>query len=239
MQGNAENATARSSIHAASALLPHHAQMIMDSAIAAGVATERGYFTATETIHLRGFGWHRSRTLSRLLPALVIPVRGVLDSGAVSHALVRPDNPRSRKGKLVKYEAPLGARNVLDVPPRVRHDLGDPSVPLWVVEGAKKADALVSAGECAVSISGVWNWRGRNGRSGLTAVPDWEEIALNGREVRIGFDSDISRNQAVAKAARRLGDYLSAKGARVRYLILPDDGAHKIGVDDFLARRTG
>jgi len=44
----------------------------------------------------------------------------------------------------------------------VRAHLGDPTIPLLITEGIRKADAAVSAGLCAVDILGVWNWRGRN-----------------------------------------------------------------------------
>jgi Domain of unknown function (DUF3854) len=49
----------------------------------------------------------------------------------------------------------------LDVHPFCRESLKDPGVPLFVTEGIKKSDALVSRGLCAVALIGVWNWRGR------------------------------------------------------------------------------
>jgi len=97
----------------------------------------------------------------------------------------RPDAPRSfdEKGKgrlpdgtypqrVAKYEAPQGAAMRLDCPPTCRSSLRDPSVPLWITESQKKADALASHGFCALALLGVWNWRGRNGLGGLTALAD-------------------------------------------------------------------
>lgn len=69
--------------------------------------------------------------------------------------------------------------------------LGDPSTPLYVTEGAKKADALAALGACAVNISGVWAWRGTNEYGGKVALPDWDSIALNERLIRITLDSDV------------------------------------------------
>ncbi len=216
-------------------LSERHAQLISGSCIADDVAAERGYFTASRTIDLLGLGWNRSRVLSQILPGLVIPVYGALNNGAVSYAVIRPDSPRDRNGKPVKYEVPSMAGNVVDVLPRLRGTLADPSVRLWIPEGARKADSLVSQGEAAVSISGVYGWRGTGERGGRTALPDWEVVALNGRAVIVAFDSDAARKPDVAEAARRLGMFLTGKGAHVRFLVLDDDGVHKRGVDDALA----
>ena len=75
--------------------------------------------------------------------------------------------------------------------------MGDPSVPLLIVEGIKKGDAAASRGACVVVVSGVDNWRGKNARGGKTALADWEHVALNGRLVRIAYDSDTWRNRHI------------------------------------------
>jgi hypothetical protein len=201
-----------------------HSTIIADSSISDDVRDERGYFTATAAADLLDWGWDYPALLTARFPALVIPVRGALEGGAVSYAVIRPDTPRcDRDGRFVKYETPRGARNVVDVPPRVFGLLGSPSTALWIVEGARKADSLVSAGAHAVSISGVFGWRGQNGQGGSVALPDWEAVALRGRDLRIGFDSDVRVNPNVARAAARLGAFLGARGAHVRYLVLGDD----------------
>src|SRR5690606_359356 len=99
--------------------------------------------------------------------------------------------PRVIDGKLLKYETPSKSRMVLDVPPVVLPNLRDPSIPLFITEGARKADAGASAGLCSIALLGVWNWRGTNEQGGKMALADWESIALNGREVYIVFDSDV------------------------------------------------
>ena len=38
-------------------------------------------------------------------------------------------------------------------------EIADPTVELWITEGIKKGDSLTSRGICAVSITGVFNWR--------------------------------------------------------------------------------
>jgi hypothetical protein len=114
----------------------------------------------------------------------------------------------------------------------------DPTVPLFVVEGQKKVDALITAGaKAVVGVVGVWNWRGRNDHDGLAMLPDWEWVALKeGRQVYVVFDSDIILKQPVALAMNRLGAALKRVGAHVAYARLPSGAAgEKVGADDFLA----
>jgi Domain of unknown function (DUF3854) len=109
-------------------------------------------------------------------------------------------------------------------------------VPLFVTEGIKKGDALVSRGLCAVALLGVWNWRGTNAKGGKIALPEWEDIALNGRKVYIVFDSDVMTKPGVQKALSRLKAFLESRDAKVALVYLPPaEGGEKQGVDDYLA----
>ncbi len=54
-------------------------------------------------------------------------------------------------------------------------------MPLILTEGSKKTDAGVSQGLCVIPLPGVFSWRGVNHRGGLTALGDWENIALKGK----------------------------------------------------------
>lgn len=121
------------------------------------------------------------------VPALVVPLWDV--HGRVAFHQARPDYPRVRDGKPVKYETPNGVRMALDVHPVTRSKLGDPAVPLIVTEGVRKADAALSSGVHAVALLGVWNWRGTNGSGDKTALPDWDQVALESRRVYLAFDS--------------------------------------------------
>ena len=118
-------------------------------------------------------------------------------TGAVRSYQIRPDEPRIVDGKAVKYESPRATAPVLDIHPARRHLLDDPSVPLFITEGVKKADAATSRGLCCLALAGVYGWRGQNGQGGLTALPDWESIALKGRKVYLVFDSDIMEKRPV------------------------------------------
>ncbi len=186
-------------------LAKHHETMLLDeSGIAPDIVGERGYRSVEKKVDLRGLGFSEAQ---RNIPGLLVPVWGV--NGEIATYQYRADLPRMKDGKPVKYETPPGTGMVLDVHPRVRKMLGDPKVPLLITEGVKKGDALVSRGLCALALMGVWNFRGKNEHGGLTALADWESIALNDdRPVSIVYDSDVMRKPAVYKALVRLKTFL-------------------------------
>jgi hypothetical protein len=228
-------------------LEPRHRAMLQASAIADATIAARGYISipagAVQTVHDLPGAAHSTQILKKVLHqgALAFPVYRCGD-GSPSTWVLRPDLPRTNKqGKVIKYEYPASVPNILDVLPQYRDALGDPSIPLWFTEGAKKADALASAfGEAIVpvNLNGVYGWRGTNPAGGKTNLPDLREVALNGREIVLAFDSDVKTNKQVRGALMEFARVLTARGASaVRFVALPDgpDGA-KVGVDDFLAQ---
>ena len=150
--------------------------LLVDSGISKAVIEARGYETITTKAELGRLGFKRAQLQT---PALLIPVWGV--SGEIMLYQSRPDVPRTgNDGKLVKYETLAGSRMVLDVHPHTRQWLGDPSIDLWLTEGIKKGDALVTCRLCAIALLRVWNWRGTNDAGGKVALADWEYVALKG-----------------------------------------------------------
>ncbi len=217
----------------APALLPQHAALLCASGIGEAVARERGYESVTRPVDLgrRGF-----KEAQKIVPALLLPVWGV--GGAIVNYQSGPDQPRiGPKGKPIKYETPARSQMALDVPPRARRFIGDPTTPLHITEGIRKADAAVSHGiDCCLSLLGVYNWRGSNDDGGKVALPDWESVALNGRETYIVFDSDVMTNPRVYGALARFRGFLGHRGALVRLVYLPSgERGAKVGLDDFLA----
>jgi hypothetical protein len=212
-------------------ILPQHQQLLAASAITREVADQRGYVSVDSRKQLqryaKGFGNKCP------VPGLLIPLRRA--GGSVWGYQYRPDAPRVMDGKPRKYETPWQQPGGIDVPVAINGQLGDPSQPLLVTEGSRKADAAVSAGLCCVSVLGVWSWRGTNPVGGKIALPEWHDIALNGRRVILAFDSDVTSKPAVAKALAELANYLRSKGATVEYLHLPDNGDGKCGLDDYLS----
>ena len=218
---------------ATSALHDHHRTMLeSESGIHPDLVSARGYRTVTDAAELKKLSFSPKQ---QNVPALLIPIYS--PTGEIKLYQARPDTPRlDERNKTVKYETPAGSQMALDVHPLAKNKVADPTTALFVTEGIKKGDALVTHGLCAVALIGVWNWRGTNGQGGKTALPEWEFIALNDRLVYIVFDSDVMSKKEVAAALVRLKAMLEHKGAKVRVIYLPDaaDGA-KWGVDDYLA----
>ena len=147
----------------------------------------------------------------------------------------------------MKYASAKGPSRI-DVHPRWTKDRGeadaallpaiqDPTLPLWITEGVKKADSLTSRGQVTVALAGVFNWR-----NGHATLGDWEDVRLKDREVVICFDADTTTKTHVAQAMSRLGKWLKYKGAtKVWYLVVPstveNDGTLSAtkGVDDYFA----
>lgn len=210
-------------------LSPQHADMLRASGVTPEHARARGYVTVDTKKRLEGIGVTKA---GRNVPGLLVP--SLRPDGSTWGYQYRPDAPRLRDGKPVKYETPTGQRNGIDVPPGVGPMLDDPAVPLWITEGAKKADAAALAGLCCVDLPGVWSWVGTNPKGGKVALDDWRDIALNGRRVVLAFDSDVTAKASVRKALEALAGYLGSKGAEVEFCHLPHDAA-KAGLDDYLA----
>ncbi len=182
----------------------------------------------------RGF----SRRQRSRAPGMLFEV--VRPNGEIGYSF-RPDEPDpDSPGR--KYEQPCKAYgavgNFLGIYETSPGLLADPSVPLYFVEGHKKALSMVSAygaagiGIVAVAISGVWNWLSEG-----AAIGDMVGLPLEGgRECAVVFDSDMLRKPGVQGAAGRLSEYLLGRGTRVRVAYLSDgaDGS-KTGADDFFA----
>jgi hypothetical protein len=109
-------------------LSEHHRRMLLEeSGIDPEVAEARGYRTVEKKVELERLGFGRDQ---RIVPALLVPVHS--PSGEVLLHQSRPDEPRIKAGKQIKYETPSGSRMTIDVHPSMRDKLGDPSVPLFV-----------------------------------------------------------------------------------------------------------
>jgi Domain of unknown function (DUF3854) len=222
--------------HTTSHLTAEHRRQLMEgSGIGPAVIAERSVRTVRSG---RGelpsvYSWRQKKRAPGILFTAHRP------NGQTS-TIFRPDEP-DPKNPGCKYEQPCkhlgGSGNVLDVHPSARHLVDDTSVPAFWTEGVKKGDSVTSAARregtdiLAVSISGVWNYL-----SAGEPIPDFYDIPVDGRQVYIGFDSDMFRKPEVMMAAERLAALLQSRGAEVWIIPLPDqpDGS-KTGPDDFLA----
>jgi hypothetical protein len=222
------------STEAAGLLQEHFEHLHTGSGISVGVIRERGYRSILGKAELEKLGFSPSQ---QRIPGILVPLWGV--DGEVVGYQYRPDHPRSdQRNRPIKYESVPGSSNHLDCPPRCRSMLPDPAIPLWVTEGSKKADALASRGACAISLTGVWGFKGKNDLGGITLLAEWDLIALKGRNVYLAFDSDIVTKKPVRKALHRLEQHLERKGAVVLVVRLPQEGPHKVGIDDYLLNHS-
>lgn len=141
---------------------------------------------------------------------------------------VRLHSPLADGGK---YWQPPGTPPVLYLPP-VRaidwHEVAaDPSRPLYVVEGEKKAFVLCCLGLPCIGIGGVWCAQ-KDG----ALLPQWQPFALVGRRVSLVFDADRIDKRDVRDAEARTALLLGERGASVDRVDLPPERGK--GVDDFL-----
>ena len=176
-------------------------------------------------------------------PVLCIPFFGA-DGEPLDYVRVKPDKPRKAKvdGKPIKYESPKGAANRAYFPPGTRAALADPSLPLIITEGEKKAAKADQDGFACIGLVGVYGWqKGRpknvdGTKSGpRELIPDLAAVAWRGRRVYIAFDSDLIEKTPVVWAQWHLAEALTLAGAEVLAVRIPAaaDGS-KQGLDDFL-----
>ena len=190
----------------------HKRMLFEESAIDPGVAAERGYYTARRRSEVpRAFKDYQRRV------GLVVPT-GSPDGETVGYQ-IRPDRPR-KDGP--KYESPQGSRVILDVHPRALEEVRSGDGDLWIVEGAKKADALVSRGAAAVALTGVWMAHIPKSRP-KRLLSCWDHVRLAGRRVFIVFDSDWRRKDNPHDALEWLVGALDDRGAEVLVAYLEDD----------------
>lgn len=117
--------------------------------------------------------------------------------------------------------------------------LNDRFTPLRITEGELKTEAANAHDDerITVGLGGVNSWRDRyDGGIDSRPLVDFDEIPLDGREVRLCFDSDFRKPQ-VAAALRNLATFLSERGAHVLVEVLPNglDG-ERLGLDDLIYR---
>ena len=99
--------------------------------------------------------------------------------------------------------------------------VSDPSVPIVITEGMKKALSLWSQGKLCLAIPGVTMWN----------VPNIHRLAVAGREIGLAYDADWRGKKNVLAELIKLGTFLADKGCLVK--ILTWDPKYK-GIDDFI-----
>ncbi len=240
-------------------LLPQHLADLQNSGLRPDIIAACGVYSESDPARVKALlgGYLSAKAALAMGPCLAFPFfaadgapatwlrRDEKTGSETTLPFVRfkPDRPRTSKGRVIKYESPLGSGNRAYFPPGVGAVLTDPTKELLLVEGEKKALAGTQDGFPTIGLSGVWNWtlkRPKNPTTGRGTGPrklidDLESVNWKNRKVTIVFDSDLKEKPSVEWARWHLAQVLGERGADVRVVDLPtgDDRA-KCGLDDFL-----
>jgi hypothetical protein len=178
------------------------------------------------------------------------------DRTPIGFGRVKPDVPRREPRpdgsvRQIKYEQPKDVGVRVYVPPMVWCLVDDPSRPLVVTEGEKKALAAAQLGFPCVGLGGVDCWSktracGEDGRpkGPRLLLDDWQALQLKDRTVFLAYDAERPGTQAyenVRRAERTLALALADQaGASVRIIRLPPPSGEqkKVGLDDYLLTHT-
>src|SRR5262245_36315467 len=136
----------------------HRTMLVDESAIDAAIAAERGWrsLSAREAAQvLPGLGF--SAQVCRLGSGLLFPL--TLSDDPAPLYQFRPDHPRrDDHGKDIKYEIPHNRTQRLVLHPRAMAALRSGEDTVYVTEGAKKYDSLLSHGATPVGVIGVYSF---------------------------------------------------------------------------------
>lgn len=137
--------------------------------------------------------------------------------------------------KECRYQHPLHAAPIPYILPEVWPTLDAPHEPVWIVDGEKKALALVQHGRTVIGLSGVWNFKSKNSPGDEVLFRELKDISWLGRTVYLGFDADLWTNVSVRIALYEISLKLYAAGANVRIATWKVETGK--GIDDFLLTR--
>ncbi len=212
-------------------LQAHHIADLRSSGLSEETIQASGCYSATEATvrELLGFG---------VGPGLVFPFPNTEIRAGVPFVQVKPDTrPDWMNG--AKYLTPKGAGCRMYVPPTLDPvKLADPKVPLIVTEGCKKILRAVQEDLIGVAFAGVDAWRDKRGGKSAP-ISDLDRIPLRGRIVYEVYDSDLAIKPAVRFAEFRLARELTARGAKVYAVRLPEGpNGEKVGLDDYLCSHS-
>ena len=159
-------------------------------------------------------GWKKSA--KQLGACLGIPFSDS-EGKLTGYVRLKPDNPRTKSDKFVKYESPVGKPNRIYIPPKTRAARADPAGPLLVTEGEKKAAKADQEGIPCIGLVGVYGWckKRKNKDAPRELIADLEAVAWQGRIVYIVYDSDLADKPEVQWAEWHLAEALTARGAEI------------------------
>lgn len=200
---------------------------------------------SNEIIHEAGIYSVPPRDFKKVLgPGLVIKVTSLLAlpypncDGFIQWKLF--PSIKNKDGHTIRYFQPLGSSNYLYIPEQVILILPDVSIPIYITEGVKKALKACQESLFCIALIGLHNWS--DGSPDRNLIPDFDKIALRGREVFIVPDNDWlipdrhGERKNLREAVHGLAYRLIDRGAKPSIVQLPE-GPLK-GIDDYLCKRS-
>jgi hypothetical protein len=171
-----------------------------------------------------------------------------LTGGDMDWGTFKPNTPRQvqdgDRTKTIKYEHPPKQRTrafFLHTATYWERVKADPSIPIVITEGAKKAAAVQSQDIPAIGLPGIFSgYRSKDAHGNPiepVLIPELEAFAQPGREFVFFFDQDAKpkTRRAVATAIANTGRLLMAQGCKVK--VATWQASQGKGVDDLIATK--
>src|ERR1051325_11006316 len=201
--------------------------------------------------NLCGAAQYRSSELVNASIALMPMLSNSGSSGAVPLSSYQPtkESPRVTDLRLPLTSEDIARLKRSYISPELA--LNDVTLTIVITEGEKKTLALsrlawldVTNGPrfLPIGLPGVWNWRGKIGKTTnetgsrcdvVGPIADLDRITWENRKVIIVFDANVKKNPSVANARHRLAKELGRRGASVQLVDLPEI-ENSNGVDELL-----
>lgn len=144
---------------------------------------------------------------------------------------------RDNKHSSFRYSQPAGSSPHIYYPPYLdwKKIAKDPSIPILITEGEKKAAKACKEGIACIALGGVWAFK--SSKRSQDILPAFDEIEWKGREVEICYDADVMLKYEVRQALQVLTAELSNRygPASISLVFLDAETAGpKTGLDDYL-----
>lgn len=218
----------------------HRAHLISGSNILPGIVDMRGYYTL------------KPAAVKLLVGENVLKNYALQAESWMGIPIYRPDGQYygdvirlfGAPENIPKYIWPTGQTQVIDIHPSVRDRLDDPNYSIFLTEGIKKSDAVISKAQqeglkiLPIAVNGCWGWMAKTS-AGSQACPDFRDVPINKRIVYVNSDSDFRTNDSVRRGWSEAALYFSSKTeekAKSLITITPPYGIDKQGVDDYFRR---
>jgi hypothetical protein len=142
-----------------------------------------------------------------------------------------------KKGGSFRYSQPFNSSPHLYYPPYLdwKKIAKDPSIPILLTEGEKKAAKACKEGIACIALGGVYGYKSSKRLQDL--IPEFYDVVWKDREVEICYDADVMMKSEVRQALSGIAFELSQKFTpeEINFVFLDAETVGpKTGLDDFL-----